>query len=125
MKKFLIALSVLTLSLSAGAALACGDDGCDKSECSLSEQTTKMKAEPAKPVTVKPGFTLATLSVEGMICGNCVQKVTGILKGMDGVDAVSVDLKSGKASVSYNQKTVETKKLVEAVSKLGYKVKQI
>ncbi|MNF17090.1 Copper chaperone CopZ [compost metagenome] len=60
-----------------------------------------------------------------MVCINCVNKVTSTLKGMKGVDAVSVDLEAGKASVSYDKKAVEPAKLVEIVSKLGYKVKQI
>jgi copper chaperone CopZ len=127
MKKFVVALSALMLSLSAGAALACGDDGCSAEQCAITEKGTKAHGDhaPAKAVTVKPGYTLATLSVDGMVCVNCVNKVTSTLKGMKGVDAVSVDLEAGKASVSYDKKAVEPAKLVEIVSKLGYKVKQI
>ena len=127
MKKFVVALSALTLSLSAGAALACGDDGCSAEQCAITEKGSKAHGEHAapKPVTVKPGYTLATLSVDGMICVNCVNKVTSTLKGLKGVDAVSVDLNTGKASISYDKKAVESAKLVEIVSKLGYKVKQI
>lgn len=127
MKKFVIALSVLTLTLSAGAALACGDDGCSAGQCAVTEKGTKAHGDhaPAKPLTVKPGYTLATLSVDGMICVNCVNKVTATLKGLKGVDAVSVDLNDGKASIAYDKKAVEPAKLVEIVSKLGYKVKQI
>ena len=35
LKKFVVALSALTLSLSAGAALACGDDACGGESCAL------------------------------------------------------------------------------------------
>jgi copper chaperone len=125
MKKFAVALCALTLSLSAGAALACGDDGCAAEQCVVPEKSGKTHDDHAKPVTVKPGYTLATLSVEGMICVNCVNRVTSTLQGVKGVDAVSVDLEDGKASISYDQKTVAPAKLVETVSKLGYKVKQI
>lgn len=128
MKKFVVALSALTLSLSAGAALACGDDGCSAEQCAISEKGEKAHGEhakPFKPVTVKPGYTLATLSVDGMVCVNCVNKVTSTLKGLKGVDAVSVDLDNGKASISYDKKAVAPAKLVESLSKLGYKVKQI
>ncbi|GEM_PF-2387219 len=136
MKKFVIALSALMLSLSAGAALACGDDGCSKEQCAISENGEKAHGEKAhgehadhaksvESVIVKPGYTLATLSVDGMICINCVNKVTAALEDVKGVDAVSVDLKAAKASISYDKKAVEPKKLVETLSKLGYKVKQI
>jgi copper chaperone CopZ len=127
MKKFVVALSALTLSLSAGAALACGDGACDGESCAL-EAKDKAHGEhvaPAKAVTVKPGYTLATFAVDGMVCINCANKVTATLKGIKGVDAVSVDLNAGKASVSYDKKAVEPAKVVEIVSKLGYKVKQI
>lgn len=127
MKKFVVALSALTLSLSAGAAHACGDGACSGGTCAL-ESKDKAHGEnipAAKPVTVKPGFTLATFSVDGMVCINCANKVTSTLKGIKGVDAVSVDLNAGKASVSYDKKAIEPAKVVEIVSKLGYKVKQI
>lgn len=125
MKKFAVALCALTLSLSAGAAFACGDDGCSDAQCVVPEKGASVPGNSVKPVTVKPGYTLATLSVEGMVCINCVNKVSATLKGVKGVDAVSVDLEAGKASVSYDTKAVAPAKLVETVSKLGYKVKQI
>jgi len=127
MKKFVVALSALTLSLSAGAALACGDGACSGETCAL-ESKDKAHGEnipAAKPLTVKPGFTLATFAVDGMVCVNCVNKVTSTLKGIKGVDAVSVDLNAGKASISYDQKTVKPAQVLEVVSKLHYKFKQI
>lgn len=125
MKKFAVALCALTLSLSAGVALACGDDGCSEAQCVVPEKGASVPGDHAKPVTVKAGYTLATLSVEGMVCINCVNKVSSTLKGIKGVDAVSVDLEAGKASIAYDKKTVAPAKLVETVAKLGYTVKQI
>lgn len=124
-KKFVIAMSALTLSLSAGAALACGDDGCSAEQCALPAEAQGLQESGVKPVTVKAGYTLATLSVDGMVCVNCVNKVVATLKGIEGVDDVSVDLGAGKASISYDQKAVEPSKLVELVSQLGYKAQQI
>ena len=127
MKKLVVAMSALMLSLSAGAALACGDGACDGGSCALEakDKVGGKEVPAAKPVTVKPGFPLATFSVDGMICVNCVNKVTATLKGIKGVDAVSVDLNAGKASVSYDKKADQPAQVAEIVSKLGYKVKQI
>lgn len=120
MKKFVVALSALTLSLSAGAALACGEGSCDGGTCSL-EATDKAGGAPeAKPLSIKPGFTLATFKVDGMVCVNCANKVSATLKAIKGVDDVSVDLNAGKAAISYDQKLVNTEEVLKAVSKLHY-----
>lgn len=42
-----------------------------------------------------------TLEVDGMTCNGCVQNVTNILSGMDGVTEVNVTLTPGRAVVEH------------------------
>jgi copper chaperone len=57
------------------------------------------------------------LKITGMTCGHCVSAVTGALKGVKGVTAAEVDLKSGSAVV---EGTADPAALVAAVAEEGY-----
>lgn len=63
-----------------------------------------------------------TLDVRGMTCGHCKMAVEGALKGLEGVSAVEVDLKSGKVVVTYDESTVSSESVKEAVEEQGYDV---
>ena len=61
------------------------------------------------------------LSVGGMSCKHCAAAVTDALKGVGGVSDVSVDLKSGKVTVTHNGgPTMEM--FEEAVDEAGYEI---
>lgn len=60
-----------------------------------------------------------SLSISGMSCAACVNKVEKALKTVEGVNDVSVNFASEKAKVSYNNIS-SLEKLVEAVKKAGY-----
>lgn len=61
------------------------------------------------------------LSVEGMHCGSCAQKITAKLSALPGVTAVAVDHQTGSAQVAYDPSKVKPEALVEAVKAAGYK----
>jgi copper chaperone CopZ len=61
------------------------------------------------------------LSVTGMHCDNCVQKVDKALRGVEGVKDVKVDLKEKTAEVALAATSVKTETLVKAVSDVGFK----
>jgi Copper chaperone len=63
-----------------------------------------------------------TLDVKGMMGDHCKILVTKTLEGLDGVSAVSVDLKSGEAAVDYDEKKVQYDKMKAAVEEKGYDV---
>ncbi|TGA96920.1 copper chaperone [Sporolactobacillus shoreae] len=63
-----------------------------------------------------------TLDVRGMMGDHCKNLVTNTLKGLDGVSAVSVDLKTGEAAVDYDDTKVQYDKMKEAVEEQGYDV---
>jgi Au+-exporting ATPase len=64
---------------------------------------------------------MISLPIEGMTCASCVGRVEKALKGVPGVDAVSVNLATERASITTNA-DVDRAKLVQAVEDVGYSV---
>jgi len=62
-----------------------------------------------------------TLDIKGMSCGMCAAKIENSLKKIDGVSKTSVDHKTGKGTVEYDDAKVSTEKIVEACNKTGFK----
>lgn len=63
----------------------------------------------------------STYIVEGMTCGHCVASVTEEVSKISGVSDVSVDLASGRLTVSASQ-PVDDLAVTEAVEEAGYLV---
>lgn len=61
-----------------------------------------------------------TLDVKGMTCASCVNRVEKVLKKNEGVISASVNLATEKASVEYDASKVDTGKLIELITKVGY-----
>lgn len=64
------------------------------------------------------------LSVEGMMCQNCVKHVTRALEGVSGVTGVAVSLENKNAVVDCSD-SVTDDALRSAVTDAGYEVKEI
>lgn len=63
-------------------------------------------------------MTKATLSIEGMSCGNCVMHVRKALEALPGVSAEEVEI--GRATVTFDPATVDAARIEEAVTDEGY-----
>ncbi|RIW38926.1 copper resistance protein CopZ [Bacillus salacetis] len=63
-----------------------------------------------------------TLNVIGMSCGHCVKAIEGSVGELNGVEAVKVDLDSGKVDVSYNTNEVTLDTIKETIDEQGYDV---
>lgn len=63
-----------------------------------------------------------TLDVRGMTCGHCESAVKGALEGLEGVQAVEVNLGSGKVDVTYDGAKVTLADMREAIEDQGYDV---
>jgi len=61
-----------------------------------------------------------TLDIKGMTCASCVNRVEKALKRNDGVITASVNLATEKASIEYDSNKIDTNKLIELVTKVGY-----
>ena len=64
------------------------------------------------------------LSIEGMMCQNCVKHVTKALEGIPGAAEVQVSLEEKKAALTVPE-TVTDEQLKAAVEEEGYEVKGI
>lgn len=60
------------------------------------------------------------LKVTGMTCGACANKVQTALEGCDGVQAVKVSTKAGRAVVKVAKGKSTSSEMIEAVKKAGF-----
>ncbi len=106
----LLALSIVGFSFVSGSALACEEGKCSKGHCDM----------PASPTAALPADgTHVKLSVAGMHCGACADKVKTALIGVDGVKGAVVDAATGVAEVAYDSTKATHEKLVAAVAATG------
>ena len=61
-----------------------------------------------------------TIRVHGMTCGGCATSVENALKSTDGVEEASVNFKSGKAVIKYDDKKVTVARLREVINNTGF-----
>jgi copper chaperone len=62
------------------------------------------------------------LKVDGMSCEHCVKAVTKAAGELPGVKDVSVDLKGGTVSFSYDPAATALKEIEAAISDAGYDI---
>jgi copper chaperone CopZ len=80
------------------------------------------KGEKAADKPATPDATAVVLTVDGMTCAGCAKAVSKALAAVEGVEAVSVDVKAKTATVTPKAgKTPSPKDLWEAVEKAEYK----
>lgn len=63
----------------------------------------------------------AAYQVEGMSCEGCAKHVKDALAKEPGVKKVEIDLAGKKVTVTYDGAKTDTKKIRDAIEKLGYK----
>lgn len=110
-------LLTVTLAAAAWTAVPATALACDGTSCAAKKAAHQTAEKKAVPDATK---ATAVLTVSGMSCGNCAQRVTAALMGLDGVGEAKVDHKEGKAVVVYDSAKVKPEALVQAVSGLGY-----
>ena len=63
-----------------------------------------------------------SLNVAGMSCGHCVNAIENTVNKLSGVNEVSVQLKEGKVSVTYEPEKIELSVIKETIADQGYEV---
>ncbi len=58
------------------------------------------------------------LSIDGMHCGGCVQRVTRALEGVKGVELRSVEV--GSAEMTFRPEQTSTEEIAAAVNRIGF-----
>lgn len=100
--------------------------------CSVSKNTTvafdpkvfknhKQFMAALKKSGLKVEAQFAELNVKGMACTSCSSKVTKTLTSIKGVKKNEVCHLGGHAKIAFDPNVTSQKKLMEAISKLGYK----
>ena len=67
-------------------------------------------------------MTEKTLRVPDMHCGHCKAAVEGELSKLSGVRRATADVENGTVEVSYDEGTVSTEDLENAIEEAGYTV---
>ncbi len=64
----------------------------------------------------------ATLQVEGMTCGHCVETVRNAVSKLRGVSNVLVDLEGKTVEVDFDEGQVEVDEISHEIQVVGFKV---
>ena len=64
--------------------------------------------------------TITTITVTGMTCGHCEQHVKQAAEQVPGVSSVVVDLKGGRATVSFDPSATTAAAIAAAITDSGY-----
>ena len=62
------------------------------------------------------------LTIKGMSCAHCVNKVESALEGLNVVESAKVNLKKGIAKVKYDETRLDVNEFKEVVGEVGYEV---
>jgi len=63
-----------------------------------------------------------TISISGMHCASCAQKIESNLRKLKGVKSANVNIATERATVEFNEKTTSEDKITDLIEKLGYEV---
>jgi Cu+-exporting ATPase len=72
-------------------------------------------------VLEKPKNSQVTIPIGGMTCAACAQRVEKAIRKMNGVETVTVNLATEKATVHYDPKVIRISAIKEVIEKTGYK----
>ena len=61
-----------------------------------------------------------SLKIEGMHCEGCSNRLTRVLKNLDGVNSANVSLENNEADIEYDENTLNTEEIKEAISDAGF-----
>lgn len=64
------------------------------------------------------------LGIEGMYCDGCVNRLTKVLKALDGVVDAKVSLENKSAEIEYDENELELDDIKQAVSDAGFEAKE-
>lgn len=64
------------------------------------------------------------LEIEGMHCEGCVNRLTKVLKGLDGVNNTKVSLENKNAEVEYDEDKIDLDDIKQAIEDANFEVKE-
>ncbi|MCC0643425.1 copper-translocating P-type ATPase [Clostridioides sp. ZZV14-6150] len=90
---------------------------------------SKVSFEDIKQVVEKAGYGIIKeesnkkidMKIDGMTCAACAKAVERVVKKLDGVESISVNIATDKANIDYNPSKVKLSQIKAAIEKAGYK----
>ena len=76
-------------------------------------------------VVEKSDASKVTIPIGGMTCASCAQRIEKVIGKLEGIDSVSVNLATEKATVAYHPQTVRLSVIKQAIEKIGYKALEV
>ena len=76
-------------------------------------------------VVEKTDASKVTIPIGGMTCASCAQRIEKVIGKLDGIDSVSVNLATEKATVAYHPQMVRLSVIKQAIEKIGYKALEV
>jgi Cu+-exporting ATPase len=67
---------------------------------------------------------IVTLPITGMTCAACARHIEQKLQATEGVNQAAVNFATARATIGYDGKTTDTRRLIEAVKATGYGVRE-
>ena len=64
------------------------------------------------------------LGIEGLHCDGCVNRLTKVLKALDGVVDAKVSLENKSTEIEYDENELELDDIKQAVSDAGFEAKE-
>lgn len=64
------------------------------------------------------------LQINGMCCNGCAMSIENMLKTKEFINEAKVDFSSKTANVKFDQNKVKRQEIIEAITKVGYEVKE-
>jgi P-type Cu+ transporter len=83
-----------------------------------------VRAVPAAACREASGTRETVLAVQGMVCSSCTAAVEKSLKNLVGVSTARADIRTDRATVTYEAAKVTPRQMVEALRKAGYRARQ-
>ena len=60
------------------------------------------------------------LKIEGMSCAACAKAIESVVKKLDGVELINVNIATDKASINYNPSKIKLSEIKRVIEKAGY-----
>ncbi|NMS88918.1 copper-translocating P-type ATPase [Clostridioides difficile] len=91
--------------------------------------SSKVSFDDIKQVVEKAGYGIIKeesnkkidMKIDGMTCAACAKAVERVVKKLDGVENISVNIATDKANIDYNPSKVKLSQIKAAIEKAGYK----
>lgn len=114
MKHLVLVLIGGAIWLAPAHAQACG---C----CDHHDHHAGAQSAPATAAKLGPGEARVEIPVTGMHCGHCASRVEAAVQKLDGVKAITVNLRDGSVIVVFEKAKLAPARIVETIDALGFK----